>query len=109
MIKDVHFLLHLTYIPLSSAGGTLTNVISHLYRDAAILPPLTGVFLSIISCVGASVTLPEEYASLQEQSSWEQNKDAPIIGSGGILFFECKRELKSLSLKSSTNELHSDI
>lgn len=60
----------------TSSGATAVCATSHLYRDEAISPPLTGVYLSIpgLCLVDA---LPLKYRI--KEKAWEQNKDAPIF------------------------------
>lgn len=72
-----------------SAGANISAVISHLYRDDKISPPLTGVYLSVPSALSPEV-VPERFKS--EYNSREQNADAPILGKGSMDLFasECR-------------------
>jgi acetyl esterase/lipase len=57
-----------------SAGGNIVAAISHLARDEALSPPLTGLLISIPAVVSEPVLPP----SLRPfYHSWEQNKDEP--------------------------------
>ena len=67
-----------------SAGANISAVISHLYRDEKLQPPLTGIYLSIPSAVDASV-VPGKYRA--EYLSREQNKNAPILSEAAMLMF----------------------
>jgi acetyl esterase/lipase len=62
-----------------SAGANFTVVVSHLYRDEKITPPLTGLYLSIPATLRQNV-VPEKYKD--RYLSHEQNKDAPILNKG---------------------------
>ena len=77
-----------------SAGANICAVISHLYRDEKISPPLTGVYLSIPSVFRPEVT-PEKYKNLYH--SLEQNANAPVLGKGSMDLFNSK---------TSTNRSH---
>ncbi|KAH7336299.1 Alpha/Beta hydrolase protein [Rhexocercosporidium sp. MPI-PUGE-AT-0058] len=68
-----------------SAGGNFGTIVTHLYRDENLSPPLTGAYLSIPACITPE-TVPEKYKSLY--LSREQNKDAPILGQSTIDLFE---------------------
>ncbi|ESZ90039.1 hypothetical protein SBOR_9568 [Sclerotinia borealis F-4128] len=59
-----------------SAGANFASVVSHLYRDEKLSPPLTGIYLSIPPVVPQKV-VPEQYKSTY--LSYEQNKDAPLL------------------------------
>ncbi|KAJ8068131.1 hypothetical protein OCU04_003702 [Sclerotinia nivalis] len=59
-----------------SAGANFASVVSHLYRDENLSPPLTGVYLSIPPIIPQKV-VPERYRSTY--LSLEQNKDAPLL------------------------------
>ncbi|KAK0268104.1 hypothetical protein LTR91_016719 [Friedmanniomyces endolithicus] len=60
----------------TSAGGNVSAVIAHMWRDAGDKPGLTGCHLMIPAiCYGAF--LPEKYRG--ECKSFEQNKNAPIL------------------------------
>lgn len=61
----------------TSAGGCMTAVNSHRWRDDGMQPPLTGTHLMIPAYVYADY-VPEKYKA--DFQSWEQNKDAPILG-----------------------------
>lgn len=59
-----------------SAGANFASIVSHLYRDEKLSPPLTGVYLSIPPVVARKV-VPEKYKDTY--LSLEQNKDAPLL------------------------------
>jgi acetyl esterase/lipase len=59
-----------------SAGANFAAVVSHLYRDEKITPPLTGLYLSTPVTLWIGV-VPEKYKS--RYLSQEQNRDAPIL------------------------------
>jgi acetyl esterase/lipase len=61
----------------TSAGGNISAVISHLARDEKLSPPLTGIWLHIPMVVHPDA-VPEKYKA--DYGSYEQNKDALIIG-----------------------------
>ena len=67
-----------------SAGANISCVISHLYRDEQLQPPLTGIYLSIPSTMDPKV-VPEKYR--HEHVSREQNKDAPILNGDAVKLF----------------------
>ncbi len=67
-----------------SAGGNLGAVVSHIYRDEGLNPPLTGVYLSIPSTCPPDV-LPEKYKEFY--LSREQNKNAPVINNANMALF----------------------
>jgi acetyl esterase/lipase len=67
-----------------SAGGNLAAVISHLYRDEKMSPPLTGIYLSVPMLVSPEAVpgrLKHQYLSR------EQNKNAPILNKEAMAFF----------------------
>jgi acetyl esterase/lipase len=67
-----------------SAGGNLAAVISHLYRDEQISPPLTGIYLSVpilLSPEAVPEKLKDQYLSR------EQNKNAPILNKEAMTLF----------------------
>ncbi|KUJ23210.1 alpha/beta-hydrolase [Mollisia scopiformis] len=68
-----------------SAGANFTAVVTHLYRDDKLSPPLTGAYLSIPACMAAELC-PEKYKSVW--LSREQNKDAPILNNDSMGLFE---------------------
>ncbi|KAL2068785.1 hypothetical protein VTL71DRAFT_15123 [Oculimacula yallundae] len=68
-----------------SAGGNISAVVTHLYRDDKISPPLTGAYLSIPACIPPD-SVPEKYKHVY--LSREQNKDAPILNQRSMRFFE---------------------
>ncbi|KAI6714934.1 hypothetical protein JHW43_002588 [Diplocarpon mali] len=68
-----------------SAGANFGAILSHLYRDDEIAPPLTGSYLSIPACIPDEL-VPDRYKSVY--LSREQNKDAPILNQGTIDIFE---------------------
>jgi hypothetical protein len=53
-------------------------------------PPLTGLFLAIFTCISPYISIPKEYQGLVDVTSWEQSKDAPLIGRGGVEIFSHK-------------------
>ena len=67
-----------------SAGGNLSAVLSHLYRDEQIQPPLTGVYLSIPSIMNEKA-IPEKYKN--DFTSAEENKNAPILDAAAMKVF----------------------
>lgn len=52
-------------------------VITHLWRDEGLTPPLTGLFVSIPRSYHSPSALPEKYR--QRDISYEQNKHGPIF------------------------------
>ncbi|EKD12229.1 lipase 2 [Drepanopeziza brunnea f. sp. 'multigermtubi' MB_m1] len=70
-----------------SAGGNFGAVLSLLYRDDKLSPPLTGSYLSIPACIPEEL-VPEKYQAVY--LSREQNKDAPILNQNTIDLFESK-------------------
>jgi hypothetical protein len=70
-----------------SAGGNFGTVVSHLYRDDELSPPLTGVYLSIPACMGPDV-VPAKYKNVY--LSREQNKNAPILNAESMGLFDSK-------------------
>jgi acetyl esterase/lipase len=46
-----------------SAGGNFSAIISHLYRDEKLSPPLTGVYLSIPAYMPAEF-VPKKYKDM---------------------------------------------
>jgi acetyl esterase/lipase len=67
-----------------SAGANMAISSSHLARDEALTPELTGVWLSIPSAL-APEAVPEKWKS--EYTSREENKDAPILSQASISLF----------------------
>jgi len=65
----------------TSAGGNIAAALALLARDEKLDPPLTGVSLLIPALTGLDA-IPEQYKD--EILSYEQNKDAPILGRGAI-------------------------
>jgi acetyl esterase/lipase len=61
----------------TSAGGNISAVLGLLARDEHLSPPLTGLCL-LVPAVMDFNAIPEEYKS--EVISYQQNKDAPILG-----------------------------
>ena len=76
-----------------SAGANLVAVISHLYRDDHLSPPLTGIYLSVPAVLSPEV-VPAKYKD--QYLSREQNKNAPILNQGAIALF------RSMSQKLSS-------
>jgi len=68
-----------------SAGGNFGAVVSHVYRDEKLSPPLTGVYLSIPACIQPE-HVPEKYKDAF--LSREQNKNALILNDDSIDLFE---------------------
>ena len=62
----------------------MAAVVSHLYRDDGLQPPLTGVYLSIPSLMSPEV-VPEKYR--HEHTSREENKDAPVLNEAATKIF----------------------
>ncbi|RMZ26805.1 hypothetical protein D0859_09135 [Hortaea werneckii] len=60
----------------TSAGGNITAVISHIWRDEKLKPAITGAHLMIPAICHAS-HFPSEYA--KDYKSWDQNKDATVL------------------------------
>ncbi|KAI6887791.1 GroES-like protein [Hortaea werneckii] len=60
----------------TSAGGNITAVISHIWRDEKLKPAITGAHLMIPAICHAS-HFPSEYA--KDYKSWDQNKDAAVL------------------------------
>ncbi|CAD6444975.1 99bce965-631c-44f7-95f8-0eff69d9f1d0 [Sclerotinia trifoliorum] len=59
-----------------SAGANFASIVSHLYRDENLSPPLTGVYLSIPPIISQNI-VPEKYKPVY--LSQEQNKNAPLL------------------------------
>lgn len=62
-----------------SSGANFAGVIAYLARDAGLLPPITGLWLSIPVCI-----MPEAYGNLPAELrnqllSLEQNNDNPLL------------------------------
>ena len=68
-----------------SAGANLAAVISHLYRDEQMSPPLTGTYLSIPILLSPEA-VPEKYKD--QYLSREQNKTAPILNKEALDLFK---------------------
>jgi acetyl esterase/lipase len=60
----------------TSAGAGIVAVLSHLYRDDQLSPPLRGLYLSVPTVVSPEA-VPEKYKD--EYTSREENKDAPLM------------------------------
>jgi acetyl esterase/lipase len=83
-----------------SAGANLVAVISHLYRDDRLSPPITGIYLSVPVVLSPEV-VPEKYKD--QYLSREQNKNAPILNQDTIaLFRSTSRILSSLTILTGT-------
>lgn len=78
-----------------SAGANFGAVVTHLYRDDVLSPPLTGAFLSIPACIGPNV-VPEKYKDVY--LSREQNKEAPILNAASMELMESKFSREVLSV-----------
>ncbi|OCK74006.1 hypothetical protein K432DRAFT_410225 [Lepidopterella palustris CBS 459.81] len=68
----------------TSAGGNLAAVMGLAARDAKLSPPITGLALSVPNIVHHEA-VPEKYKPLYQ--SYEQNKDAAILGQATMNFF----------------------
>ena len=77
-----------------SAGGNFGTIVTHLYRDEKLFPPLTGAYLSIPACIPPGI-VPKKYEPLY--LSREQNKEAPILNQETIDLFESKKFLSLFS------------
>lgn len=73
-----------------SAGGTISAVASHLYRDDKIEPPLTGIYLSVPSTIDPEA-VPDKYK--QEHTSRQDNVEAPVLDKDTMKLFAGKRSL----------------
>ena len=71
----------------TSAGAIISLVLSLQARDEKLSPPLTGVWLNVPHVVGKTV-IPDKYQ--KDMTSFEQNKEAPILDRGAIDFFMSK-------------------
>src|SRR2546421_8972693 len=67
-----------------SAGGNLAAVISHIYRDEKMSPPLTGIYLSVPMLVCPEAD-PGKFK--HQYLSREQNKTAPILNKEAMALF----------------------
>ncbi|TVY24707.1 AB hydrolase superfamily protein [Lachnellula hyalina] len=67
-----------------SAGANFGAVVSHLYRDDKLSPPLTGAYLSIPPCIAPDL-VPAKYKDVY--LSREQNKEAPRLNKDSMDFF----------------------
>lgn len=80
-----------------SAGANFSAILSHMYRDDKLSPPLTGVYLSIPACMAADLC-PEKYKPYW--LSREQNIAAPILNNDSMQLFESmSRPLPSVKSK----------
>lgn len=70
----------------TSSGADISLTISHLYRDAETLHPLTGVYAPITSGVNDQ-TVPEEYK--EYFISYEQNAAVPVFSAESMKFIHC--------------------
>lgn len=75
-----------------SAGGNFGAVISHIYINDKLSPPLTGAYLSIPACVDPE-SVPDKYKHVY--LSREQNAQAPLLGSSGCDLFESLYQAES--------------
>ncbi|QSZ29256.1 hypothetical protein DSL72_003768 [Monilinia vaccinii-corymbosi] len=82
-----------------SAGANFASVVSHLYRDEKVSPPLTGVYLSIPPVIPHQ-TVPGKYKSTY--LSYEQNKDAPLLDRDLTQIFDSKFFTPSKKMPSLT-------
>jgi len=69
----------------TSAGGNMAAACALLARDEKLSPPLTGLCLLIPALMDYRV-IPEKYKD--DIKSYEQNKDAPILGMSSINLFK---------------------
>lgn len=69
-----------------SAGANFSAVITHMYRDDKLSPPITGTYLSIPPCISTEDLCPSKYKHLW--LSREQNKNAPVLNNDSIGLFE---------------------
>ncbi|KAL3481714.1 Alpha/Beta hydrolase protein [Aspergillus californicus] len=60
----------------SSAGANLSAIVTHIARDTALQPPLTGQFLACPMVCGGRAMPPIYH---DKYSSWVENSDAPIM------------------------------
>lgn len=70
-----------------SAGANFASVVSHLYLNDRLSPPLTGVYLSIPPCIGPTA-VPEKYKNVY--LSAEQNAEAPLLNAANCALFNSK-------------------
>lgn len=91
-----------------SSGGCFGAVVSHLYRDDKLSPPLTGTFLSNPACISPE-TLPVKYKNVY--LSREQNKAAPNLNADTMAFFNdlYKPDHTSPLLSAGAFESHKDL
>ena len=68
----------------TSAGGNISASLALRARDAGLNPPLTGQYLAIPAVCGPEQT-PEKYKHFQ--TSYEQNKAAPVLPQEAINLF----------------------
>ncbi|RKL37644.1 hypothetical protein BFJ72_g7729 [Fusarium proliferatum] len=71
----------------TSSGADISLTISHLYRDAETLHPLTGVYAPITSGVNDQ-TVPEKYK--EYFISYEQNAKVPVFSAESMKFIHSK-------------------
>jgi len=77
----------------TSAGGNFAAVVSHLYLNDKLSPPLTGAFVSIPVLIAPQL-VPDKYKNMY--LSREQNKDGAILGANTIALFDSKWKLEYL-------------
>ena len=68
-----------------SAGANFTAVLSHLYRDDKLSPPLTGLYISVPAILYPEA-VPDKYKSMY--LSRTQNTNDPILSPGAHAFFK---------------------
>lgn len=74
--------------------------VSHQWRDEGLIPPLTGLYLSLPSpCIVSA--LPEKYKL--RIMSWEQNKDAPVFNRASNDFSFRRRTQYSMNPRALFN------
>ena len=74
-----------------SAGANFSAVVSHLYRDDNMNPPLTGIYLSVPAVLAES-EVPEKYKS--RYLSRQQNENAPVLGGGTVRMFRSEYHIQ---------------
>ena len=67
-----------------SAGGNLVGVVSHHWVADKLQPPITGAHYVVPALIDSSA-VPERYRA--DYTSWEQNKDAPILNRDAMDMF----------------------
>lgn len=70
-------------------------MISHLYRDEKLSPPLTGVYLSITPA-GSKLLCPEKYKHVYLSRKQNGGPEVPILNDTSMAWFEGKSQLPPL-------------